>query len=190
MSLGTGPPYTYNDENCDRVYRAMTNAIKNAIRHDITVIAAAGNSGNSGVGLPGCITNVITVGAIDSDDSPAWFSSEGRSVDVVALGVSDYSTVATVDGGGYGYGSGTSFSTPIVAGVIALMIQDDSTLSPKQIQEALRNTAVDISSDGFDSKTGYGIVDAVAAINYGTAPDDSEESGLKCNKGMQKRQLC
>ena len=187
MSLGTGPPYTYTGKNCDRVYPAMTNAIKNTIAKDITVIAAAGNVGNSGVGLPGCITNVITVGAIDSDDSPAWFSSEGRSVDVVALGVSDYSTV---DGGGYGYGSGTSFSTPIVAGVIALMIQDDYTLSPKQIQEALRNTAVDIGGDGFDSKTGYGIVDAVAAIDYGSAPDDSKDSGPKCNKGMQKRQLC
>lgn len=190
MSLGTGPPYTYKGKNCDRVYPAMTNAIKNAIAKDITVIAAAGNSGNSGVGLPGCITNVITVGAIDFANSPAWFSSEGRSVDVVALGVSDYSTVATIAGGGYGYGSGTSFSTPIVAGVIALIIQDDSTLSPKQIQEALRNTAVDIGGDGFDRKTGYGLVDAVAAINYGTAPDDSGESGLKCNKGMQKRELC
>lgn len=190
MSLGTGPPYTYKGKNCDRVYPAMTNAIKNAIAKDITVIAAAGNSGNSGVGLPGCITNVITVGAIDFANSPAWFSSEGRSVDVVALGVSDYSTVATIAGGGYDYGSGTSFSTPIVAGVIALIIQDDSTLSPKQIQEALRNTAVDIGGDGFDRKTGYGLVDAVAAINYGTAPDDSGESGLKCNKGMQKRELC
>ena len=190
MSLGTGPPYTYKGKNCDRVYPAMTNAIKNANANGVTVIAAAGNSGIFGVGLPGCITDVITVGAIDSADSPAWFSSEGDSVDVVALGVSDYSTVAKVAGGGYGYGSGTSFSTPIVAGVIALIIQDDSTLSPKQIQEALRNTAVDIASDGFDSKTGYGIVNAVAAINYGTTPDDGGDPTPKCNKGMQKKGLC
>lgn len=193
MSLGTGPPFTYKGKNCDRVYPAMTDAIKNANTNGVTVIAAAGNSGIFGVGLPGCITNVITVGAIDSADSPAGFSSEGRSVDVVALGVSDYSTVAFVVAGdeeSYGTGSGTSFSTPVVAGVIALMIQDDSTLTPKQIQDALRNTAVDIGSDGFDRKTGYGIVDAVAAINYGTTPDDGGDPTPKCSKGMQKKGLC
>jgi len=192
LSLGTQPPYTYKGKNCDRVYTPMTNAIKNAVANGVTVIAAAGNSGNSGVGLPGCITDVITVGAIDSADSPAWFTSIGRSVDVVALGVNNYSTE---NGGGYDIGSGTSFSTPVVAGVIALMIQADSTLTPEQIQDALRNTAVDIGGDGFDSATGYGTVDAVAAINYSQTPDDGgtddgSTTEPKCNKGMQKRGLC
>lgn len=187
MSLGSVYPNLYKGKNCDRAYSAMTDAVKNAHANGITVVAAAGNDGNLGVPIPGCITDVITVGAIDSDDSPAYFTSTGRSLDVAALGVNDYSTTI---GGDYGTGSGTSFSTPVVAGVIALMIQDDSTLSPKQIQEALRNTAVDVGSDGFDSATGYGKVDALAAINYSPTSGDDGGSEPKCNKGMQKRGLC
>lgn len=188
MSLGSVYPNLYKGKNCDRAYPAMTDAVKNAHANGITVVAAAGNDGNLGVPIPGCITDVITVGAIDSDDSPAYFTSTGRSLDVVALGVNDYSTTI---GGDYGTGSGTSFSTPVVAGVIALMIQDDSTLSPKQIQEALRNTAVDVGSNGFDTATGYGKVDALAAINYSpTSGGDDGGSEPKCNNGMQKRGLC
>ena len=187
MSLGTGDPYLYKGKNCDRVYPAMTSAIKNANAKGVTVVAAAGNDGTSGVGLPGCITDVITVGAVDYTGSPAWFTSTGRSVDVVALGVDNYSTKM---GDKYGTGSGTSFSTPVVAGVVALMIDKDSDLSPKQIQEALRNTAVDVGGDGFDRTTGYGIVDAVAAINYSPTSGGDGGSEPKCNKGMQKRGLC
>ena len=187
MSLGTGDPYLYKGKNCDRVYPAMTSAIKNANAKGVTVVAAAGNDGTSGVGLPGCITDVITVGAVDYTGSPAWFTSTGRSVDVVALGVDNYSTKM---GNKYGTGSGTSFSTPVVAGVVALMIDKDSDLSPKQIQEALRNTAVDVGGDGFDRTTGYGIVDAVAAINYSPTSGGDGGSEPKCNKGMQKRGLC
>lgn len=187
MSLGSVFPNLYKGKNCDRAYPAMTSAVKNANDNGITVVAAAGNDGNLGVGIPGCVTDVITVGAIDSDDSPAYFTSTGRSLDVAALGVNDYSTV---NGGGYGTGSGTSFATPVVAGVIALMIEGDSTLSPKQIQEALRNTAVDIGGDGFDSSTGYGKVDAVAAINYSPTSGGDSGSEPKCTKGMQKRGLC
>ena len=70
------------------------------------------------------------------------------------------------------------------------MIQDDSTLSPKQIQEALRNTAVDVGSDGFDGATGYGKVDAVSAINYSSTSGGDGGSEPKCSPGKQKRGLC
>ncbi|QDI88532.1 hypothetical protein Nisw_02775 [Candidatus Nitrosopumilus sp. SW] len=190
MSLGSVYPNLYKGKNCDRAYPAMTNAVENAISNGVTVVAAAGNDGSLGVPIPGCISDVITVGAIDSTDSPAYFTGTGRSVDVVALGVNDYSTM---NGGGYGIGSGTSFSTPVVSGVIALMIENDSTLSPLQIQEALRNTAVDIGSTGFDSSTGYGKVDALAAINYSPGSSDGGDdsnSDPKCSLGKQKRNLC
>lgn len=188
MSLGSVYPNLYKGKNCDRAYPAMTNAVENAIANGVTVVAAAGNDGTLGVPIPGCISNVITVGAIDSADSPAWFTSTGRSVDVAALGVDNYSTF----NGGYAVSSGTSFSTPVVAGVIALMIEDDSTLSPLQIQEALRNTAIDVGASGFDSSTGYGKVDALAAINYSPGSNESDDgtSEPKCTKGMQKRGLC
>ena len=190
MSLGSVHPNLYKGKNCDRSYSAMTSAVQNAIANGITIVAAAGNDGSLGVPIPGCITDVITVGAIDSVDSPAWFTGIGRSLDVTALGVDDYSTM---NYGGYGIGSGTSFSTPVVAGVIALMIEDDNTLSPLQIQEALRNTAIDVGANGFDTSTGYGKVDALAAINYSFSTNDGGDDGTsepKCTKGMQKRGLC
>jgi hypothetical protein len=154
-------------------------AINNALSKGISVVAAAGNSGGSGISLPGCISGVDTIGAVDINDVRASFSGKGRSLDVMALGVGDYSTKM---GGGYGTGSGTSFSTPIVAAVVALMKQKDSTLTPTQITNTLRSTAVDLGPSGFDTDYGYGRVNAYAALGLsgttggGGTPDTTAPS--------------
>lgn len=89
------------------------------------LIAAAGNCG--------CFdstpanSSMISVSATDSFDNLAWFSSQGPYVDVAAPGVSMYTTTA---GAGYGAPSGTSFVSPLAAGVVALIWSVNPSLTP------------------------------------------------------------
>jgi subtilisin family serine protease len=162
MSLGTSPPYTYKASNCDNAYPAMTNAISYARSKGVSVVAAAGNSGGAGISLPGCISGVITVGAVDSKDKVQTWSGKGLSLDLVAPGVSILSTWLN---GQYATASGTSMATPMVSGVIALMKQKNQSLSVDDIYNKLITTAKDLGKAGFDTSSGYGRVNALAAVN-------------------------
>jgi hypothetical protein len=67
-------------------------------------------------------------------------------------------------GGGYNYLSGTSMSCPFVAGAAALILSQNSGMSPEEVKTQLEETAVDLGSTGFDSTFGYGRVDLAAAV--------------------------
>ncbi|HXV46597.1 MAG TPA: S8 family serine peptidase [Nitrososphaera sp.] len=160
MSLGTSPPYTYKG-TCDNVMPSMTNAIKHARDNGVLVIVAAGNSGNSGVSLPGCISYSTTVGAVNSLDKIASFSGRGKAVDIVAPGVSLYSAWT---GASYVSASGTSMATPVVSGTVALIKVAHPTYTPSQVESALFNTAKDLGKLGKDNNYGYGRINASAAV--------------------------
>lgn len=70
----------------------------------------------------------------------------------------------------YGRLSGTSMATPHVAGVAALMLSLDPTMNPTEVESVIRRTARDTAEPGWDYKTAWGIVDALAAARY-VAPD-------------------
>lgn len=72
MSLGGG---NFSNSNCDSYDSSMKNAITNAVALNVTVIAAAGNDGSSGVSSPACISRTIAVGVVDSSDAIASFSA-------------------------------------------------------------------------------------------------------------------
>jgi subtilisin family serine protease len=61
--------------------------------------------------------------------------------------------------------SGTSFSAPNVAGVAALLLSVDPSLTPSEVRHALDATATDLGRTGYDQRYGYGLVDACAAVN-------------------------
>ena len=143
-----------------------------AWRKGIVVVAAAGNTGQTAVSLndPAIDPYVIAVGASDAhgtystgDDTVAPFSATGndsRRVDVVAPGRSvvslrvpnSYVDVTHPEGrepDGLLRGSGTSQATAVVAGSVALMLQDRPSLTPDQVKWALRKTAKSLpGSDG------------------------------------------
>lgn len=161
LSLGTSQPYTYKGF-CDNVYPAMTNAIKYAKDHGVSVVVAAGNNGGSGVSLPGCISYSTTVGAVDSFDKIASFSGRGNALDFTAPGVSLYSTWL---GTGYATASGTSMATPVVSGTVALIKSAHPTYTPDQVYQALK-TAKDLGKSGYDTSYGWGRIDAAKAVAY------------------------
>jgi subtilisin family serine protease len=163
MSIGTNPPNTYVKTNCDTFMPSLTNAINYAISKGVTVVAAAGNNDGSGVSIPGCVSSALTVGSVDGTDALAAFSGQGKTVDVTAPGVSLFSAWT---GTGYYTASGTSASTPIVAGTIALIKQRSPAYTTTQVYNALTKTAVDLGKRGFDNGFGYGRINALAAVNY------------------------
>lgn len=101
------------------------------------------------------------VAATDSGDGRASFSSWGDYIDVAAPGVS---IITTMRGGSYGGFSGTSASSPVVAGVYALMMSAKPGLTPSTLDNALFTTAVDLGSAGADAQFGNGRVNAAAAV--------------------------
>ncbi len=162
MSLGSSAPYLYKG-TCDTVMPDMKTAIDYARSKGVLVVVAAGNSGNPGVSIPGCISSSTTVGAVDKLDKIASFSGRGSAVDVTAPGVSLWSSVL---GSNYASYSGTSMATPVVSGVVALIKVAHPTYSASQVETSLTKTAKDLGKAGKDTTYGWGRVDAQAAVAY------------------------
>jgi|GEM_PF-4604617 len=130
---------------------------------------AAGNSGKV-CGSPADFPEIFAVGAVDSNDNRASFSSIGPvnwdgieyiKPDVCAPGVK----VISYYGDKLSKLDGTSMASPNTTGVITLMYQADPTLTVDEIKQILKETALDLGDKGADNKYGYGRVDAYAAIS-------------------------
>ena len=120
------------------------------------------SAGNSGALVPATANDsMLSVAATDSSDARASWSSYGDYVDLAAPGVSIY---APTRGGGYANVSGTSFSSPITAATVALMMSANSKLAPADIDKILKSTAVDLGAAGFDPYFGSGRIDAAKAV--------------------------
>jgi subtilisin family serine protease len=108
--------------------------------HDsgVAIVAAAGNGGiatNFGINTPAADPNVISVSAVDENNNLASFSKRGPLTSILAPGEG---VLTTFGFAGYGLVDGTSYSTPIVAGTIALMRNIDSSLTPTDALSILR----------------------------------------------------
>ena len=149
---------------------SVDQAIQQAREAGIVVVAASGNGGgNADVSYPAALPNVISVGAIAAKDQVYAGSNYGSTLDLVAPGVSILSTSTSGDlgneNGYYKTGTGTSYAAPHVAAVAALYKLKNPEATATAVEEALTKTAVDMNEDGFDEKTGYGKVDASAALS-------------------------
>lgn len=135
------------------------------------LLVSAGNS-NINENAPAS-TTMIPVAATDSADAKASFSSYGDYVAVTAPGVGIYTTASN---GSYRSASGTSFSSPITAGVVALMMAANPALAPAQVESLLYSTAVDLGAAGRDIYFGHGRVNAAAAVAAAAAATVADTS--------------
>ncbi len=147
----------------------LRNAVNAAKQAGVVTVAAAGNDGTSVVSYPAAYGSVIAVGATDETNRRASFSNYGVNLDVVAPGVSIFSTMGG-GGGSYQYLSGTSAAAPHVAGVAALMLSVNPALTPEEVGETINATATDIIQTGYDQTTGWGIVNAFGAVEDVSSP--------------------
>lgn len=115
---------------------------------------------------------LIVVSATTSSDTRSSFSSYGSAVSLAAPGSGIWTTGVN---GSYKSTNGTSFSSPIAAGVAAMMMSARPDLAPDTIQSLLYSTAVDLGTAGRDIYFGYGRVNAAAAVaaakSYGAVAD-------------------
>lgn len=147
-----------------------TGADNMVLRYGIPMIVASGNEAPKyHVCSPGMGRYVLTVGAVDSSGIIAPFSCTGpvpgglKKPDVCALGVNvpgwqphdTFPPIKSV--------SGTSFSCPIVAGMMALLAESKPDYNWQQLYDAIRNGAKRVGATDFNNEYGYGIADVQGA---------------------------
>ncbi|MFC4043974.1 S8 family serine peptidase [Dactylosporangium siamense] len=143
-------------------YPEVRDAVAAAIRADVIVVAGVGNAPkNKQVGFPAKLPGVLAVAGTDKNGDHAAVSATGPEVVLAAPAVDIVSTGAF---GKYVSGEGTSNSTAIVAGVVALVRAKFPDLSAVEVIRRLTATATDRGKPGRDDEYGYGIVNPVAAL--------------------------
>ena len=149
----------------------LQDAINYAWSSNVLVVASAGNTGGTAPQYPAACDHVVAVAASDATDARVWFSTFGSFVTLYAPGVTVWTTQRDLNNPYAGW-SGTSFSSPVVAGVAALMLSVNPALSNSQLVDLLKQTADDLGPEGFDSTYSFGRVNAWRAVNAAN-PDGS-----------------
>lgn len=182
----------------------LKEAIAYAYSKGATIVAAAGNDGSSNIVYPAAYNDyAIAVGATRYDQTLAYYSNYGPSLDLVAPG-GDLNVDQNGDGYkdgvlqntfspntkntsdfGYWFFQGTSMAAPHVSGVAALVIANGNASTPDEVRAALQETAEDLGATGFDEIYGWGLIDSFAALNWAAGPactvDTDCDDGLYCN---------
>ncbi|OGH07687.1 MAG: hypothetical protein A2W22_00435 [Candidatus Levybacteria bacterium RBG_16_35_11] len=158
----------------------LENAVNYAWNKGVVVVAAAGNSNNSSYTYPAAYTNAIAVAATDNQDKRAYFSSYGSKwVDIAAPGAYVFSTWKDTTSNAspqpecygtvcYKYASGTSMSTPIVAGVAGLVWTSNYNQSASSVRARIESTADRIPGTG--TYWSAGRVNAENAVSLSVSP--------------------
>ncbi|MGW0550289.1 S8 family serine peptidase [Streptomyces altiplanensis] len=149
-------------------------------------VVAAGNSGAPGtIGSPGSADSALTVGAVDSADEAAYFTSRGPRTgdnalkpDLSAPGVGILAARSRLSGGEGPYTamSGTSMATPHVAGVAALLAQKHPDWTGQQLKDALMSTSAHLTASAYT--LGAGRVDVPAAVDAALTATGSADLGF------------
>jgi len=146
---------------------AVQAAVNYAYDKGCILIASAGNDGKSTYNYPASCEGVISVGSVGTTLAWSNFSNYNDKIDVTAPGQDIYTTKYSpkTGKGEYGYVSGTSFSSPCVAGVAALAVTRDPAISPLEFANRLCTTCTDIGTAGYDNYTGSGLVNASGLLS-------------------------
>lgn len=163
---GTGNPVG------NPVCEAITDAKNNGI---ITVVSAGNANQDTANTIPAACPDAVTVGAIDQSGAKASFSNYGNTVDIYAPGTDIYTTARN---NGYTTQNGTSFSAPLVAGLVAKELAYNGNISYNQLVADIANsyhlaTNSTLASAGITSSTGT--TSSGATLSGSTASGSSHE---------------
>ena len=173
----------YTTADIDGDTGITTRAADMAAALGVIVVSSAGNEGDDSwrfVTMPADGDSVIAVAAVTAGGVRSGFSSIGPTADgrikpdIAAMGSSVRRANSST---GYGSGNGTSFSSPMVAGVACQMLQVNPELTPIEVRDILRATASQAATP--DNLLGWGIIDADAAITEAERCADPAVACLK-----------
>jgi len=139
-------------------------AIDYAEKHGVLAVAAVGNDGkDKDCYYPAAYETVLSVGSHDKDGKLSDFSQRNGTTDILASGEDIW--LASKNGKTYG-ARGTSFAAAYVTAAAANILAKNPDLSPKEVREILCQSATDIGDEGFDTDSGWGILNLEAALAY------------------------
>ena len=138
----------------------LANAVASASASAL-LIAAAGNTGNATLSYPAAYSQVVSVAATDRNDGHASFSTANADVEIAAPGVD---ILSAYNDGGYRSLSGTSMSTPHVAGVAAIIAGRAPTAGPAAWRAKLDGAVDHLGSAGRNPQFGFGRVNLAKAV--------------------------
>jgi subtilisin family serine protease len=161
LNMSYGTPQSSVDKDAPLPHRRV---VDYAMHHGCILVAAAGNSGIAEKYYPAALPEVIAVGSVDDRGMRSRFSTFGDHLAICAPGERIASTGLT----GYAVNSGTSFASPFVAGVAALLVsrahRHKHRLTGPEAKQILIRSAAPLGGGGFHPETGYGMLDASAAL--------------------------
>jgi len=174
------------------VSEILVSELKKMYDAGITVLFASGNDGKTldeaNLNDESEVEWVIGVGASGENNDVTSYSNYGKNLDIIApggdtressgliglddMGENGQTNQANLVSNNYSFTDGTSFATPISAGVVALMYGVNPNITPKEVKEILIKTAdrvgtdidADYSNNNFDLKRAYGKINAGRAI--------------------------
>lgn len=184
------PSYDYTALDLDGFTAFITRGANIAFEKGMLLVNSAGNSGASGLNAPADAANVLTVGAVDSSGNYASFSSQGSAFqptqkpDVVARGLASY----VIDhNNNIVQNNGTSFSSPIMAGAVACLMQALPNKTNSEILQLIRESSSQYSAP--DYFLGYGIPDFQQALNISLSVESLEINAFKIYPNPVKNNL-
>ena len=149
--------------------------------HNVLIVAAAGNDGCECLHVPASLPTVLAVGAMNDQGKPIDFSNWGESYQNQGILAPGENILGAKPGGGTQKLSGTSFATPIVSGVAALLlslqVQRGETPDPAKVRAVLLETAIPCTDKDTDdiSRCLLGKLNISGALQYFTGGTMSEE---------------
>jgi subtilisin family serine protease len=144
MSFGN---YTWDES-------VINPSIEAAHNNNVIMCVSTGNGGSTAIEYPASHPHVIACGASDLNDNRARFSNHGAGLDVMAPGIDIISTDIQGRGGfnpgsDYAFRTGTSYATPHVTGLAALLLSADPTLSSNEVTDIIERTADKVGPDPY-----------------------------------------
>jgi Subtilisin-like serine proteases len=146
---------------------ALTDSVERAFyeedlaRHNVLIVAAAGNDGIANMGFPASFKGVMAVGSVNQTQKLSNFSCYGYGMSVVAPGEG---IMSTFPGGTYAMIDGTSMAAPFVSGAAALVWSKHPEWTAQQVRQRLEQTANDLGDPGFDPKYANGLINLSKAL--------------------------
>ena len=165
-------------------------ACEYAFSRGVTLVASAGNDPGPNLSYPAKLSSVISVGAVNRSGNIAGFSSYGMDMDLVAPGelvLSTYKSEPVEEL--YFEQSGTSMSSPYVAGAAALLLSLHPGLPPSEVRARLLTATDDRGTPGFDMYYGHGLLNTKKLLENTSPPllyidQPIEQSGVTDSFGI------
>jgi hypothetical protein len=165
----------------------MIAAVNAAVRRGSLIVAAAGNGREDGSPplFPAGMPHVLTVASTDAASAVSFFSHASATMDLAAPGERvPVAAPQSIDPSGYRVGSGTSFSSPIVAGAAAWVWTARPELDASQVFEVMRRSGRDLGPPGFDH--GHRVRDARRPCR--ARPPGTDPRSVRAERGRGSRQ--